>query len=561
MEEPFTKEEVLKAAKSLKQNKSCGMDNIKAEMIKHAPSSVHQLIADIYNKTAETGEFPEELIAGILTPLQKPGKTKGPPENLRPIILLSVLRKILTIILLSRTWDRLKTKIPPNQAAYQGGRSTTEQVYAIKTICEKAITCSDYNFHLLLLDMSKAFDTVLRDKLLERLETVLCHDELHILSILTNKPTLRVRVDKNEAEPFQTHLGIMQGDCLSAVLFIFYLAECLSEENNLTEDLKFERNKNKNHSYNVDPQYADDTTFGGVGEEGRERLEKIEEKIPKQLAKYNLQSNESKKEKYQIPKPPPDPEPPPTWEELEAHKNDKPLWSDLDYLINFQPPPKIDKTPDWKKCKLLGSCLDTATDIERRKCLTLQSMKNLETMLLSKHLSIKMKMRLFNTFLSSIMLYNSELWTLNNKLEKVIDVFQRKILRKILKFRWPKKISNEKLYHITKTEPWSITIQRRRMKWTGHLLRLPINTPARLSTIEALKPAKKNRGRPPLTWHKLIESDVKKLGFIETEQRESTESIFYKLENLAKDRLVYTERLNRCMPRKERLCASAEEQF
>ena len=151
--------------------------------------------------------------------------------------------------------------------------------------------------------------------------------------------------------------------------------------------------------------------------------------------------------------------------------------------------------------------------------------------------------------------------TLNNKLEKVIDVFQRKILRKILKFRWPKKISNEKLYHITKTEPWSITIQRRRMKWTGHLLRLPINTPARLSTIEALKPAKKNRGRPPLTWHKLIESDVKKLGFIETEQRESTESIFYKLENLAKDRLVYTERLNRCMPRKERLCASAEEQF
>ena len=189
----------------------------------------------------------------------------------------------------------------------------------------------------------------------------------------------------------------------------------------------------------------------------------------------------------------------------------KPLWSDLDYLINYKTTPKEDKTPDWKKCKLLGSCLDTKTDIERRKCLTIQSMKNIEILLLSKHLSLKMKMRLFNTFLSSIMLYNSELWTLNNKLEKVIDVFQRKLLRKILKFRWPKKISNEKLYHITKTEPWSTTIQRRRMKWTGHLLRLPINTPARLSTTEALKPAKKNRGRPPLTWHKLIESDVKKL--------------------------------------------------
>ena len=116
-------------------------------------------------------------------------------------------------------------------------------------------------------------------------------------------------------------------------------------------------------------------------------------------------------------------------------------------------------------------------------------------------------------------------------------------------------------YHITKTEPWSTTIQRRRMKWTGHLLRLSINTPARLSTTEALKPAKKNRGRPPLTWHKLIESDVKKLGFMETKQGENTESIFNRLEELAKDRTVYIQRLNCCMPRKVRLCASAEEQL
>ena len=50
------------------------MDNIKAELIKNAPSNVHQMIADIYNEAAETGEFPEELIAGMLTPLQKPGK-------------------------------------------------------------------------------------------------------------------------------------------------------------------------------------------------------------------------------------------------------------------------------------------------------------------------------------------------------------------------------------------------------------------------------------------------------------------------------------------------------
>ena len=38
-------------------------------------------MADIYNKAAETEEFLEELVEGILTPLKKPGKSRGPPES------------------------------------------------------------------------------------------------------------------------------------------------------------------------------------------------------------------------------------------------------------------------------------------------------------------------------------------------------------------------------------------------------------------------------------------------------------------------------------------------
>ncbi len=136
---PFTANEIEKAARSLKNNKSTGIDNIKAELIKYAPNNVHKLIADIYNETARSGDYPEELVAGILTPIQKPGKIKGPPENLRPIILLSILRKLLTISLLKRIWTRVKDKIPINQAAYQPGRSTTEQVFAIKVLCEKPL--------------------------------------------------------------------------------------------------------------------------------------------------------------------------------------------------------------------------------------------------------------------------------------------------------------------------------------------------------------------------------------------------------------------------------------
>ena len=45
--------------------------------------------------------------------------------------------------------------------------------------------------------------------------------------------------------------------------------------------------------------------------------------------------------------------------------------------------------------------------------------------------------------------------------------------------QWPHKISNNKLYKITRTKPLSITIIERRWKLLGHILRLPADCAAR----------------------------------------------------------------------------------
>ncbi len=83
---PFTSEEISKAVRKLKNNKSSGIDEISAELIKHSPEIIHQKIADIFNEIARTGEVPEEIIMGILGPLPKPGKPRGPLGNLRPVV-------------------------------------------------------------------------------------------------------------------------------------------------------------------------------------------------------------------------------------------------------------------------------------------------------------------------------------------------------------------------------------------------------------------------------------------------------------------------------------------
>ena len=170
----------------MRNNRSAGDDQIKAEMFKSAPDILHELLADIYNNISETGENPPELTLVIITPIQKPGKVKGPAQNLLPITFLSMIRKVLAVCIKKCIVDKVDAEIPPSQAAYRAGRSTTERVFAAKVLVEKTITSANYPIHLLMLDMSKAFDTVNRSTLMQELAKVLNPDKLHIINVLTN---------------------------------------------------------------------------------------------------------------------------------------------------------------------------------------------------------------------------------------------------------------------------------------------------------------------------------------------------------------------------------------
>lgn len=517
---PFTKEEIGKATRSMKNGKSAGIDDLNAEFIKYATADIHEEIANIYNTIAETGEFPEELITGILTPLPKPGKKKGPPENLRPIILLSVLRKILAICLIRRTWEKLSSRIPLEQAAYQPGRSTTEQVLAVKLLAEKAIISQNYEIYLLLLDMSKAFDTVNRKILFEKLELVLDPDELHLLDVLVNDVKIRVRVEDKLSQEIITNTGIAQGDCLSAVLFIYYLAAALTpeappllEDHNyaLPSEAEIRPDHLKDHKYyvlkqdhiEIAPKYADDITWITTA---RQKIEQVKETVPSKLKAYNLQINETKTEEYNIPN-------------------------------------KQNSTP-WQECKLLGSLIETVNDINRRKALTISVMKKYNYIFKSRRISNDYKIRVFKSYAGSVFLYNSEIWSLTSTLEKKIDAFQRRQLRFAINNIWPRKLSNEQLYKLTNTEAWSITIKRRRLNWIGHMMRLHPETPVRIALKEHLRYTKRKKGRPTNTWVQTVTKDLKNINKIRSRD---PIGIFKELEKLCADRRQWRDIVRHAM--------------
>ena len=151
--------------------------------------------------------------------MQKPGKPKGPVQNVLPIMLLSMIRKVLAICMKKLIVDKLNVELPPFQAAYRAGRSTTEHVFATKVLVGKAITLANYPIHLLMLDMSKAFDTVNRSTLMQELTKVLDPDELHLINVITNTQ-LKIRCRNEKSNAFEKDTGVLQGDCVSANLYI-----------------------------------------------------------------------------------------------------------------------------------------------------------------------------------------------------------------------------------------------------------------------------------------------------------------------------------------------------
>ena len=295
------------------------------------------------------------------------------------------------------------------------------------------------------------------------------------------------------AKLFESRIGSPQGDAASALFFIIYLAVSLkiaekrrkSTENKALQVIS-EHNYAKtpsNDDFCLDQQYADDISWGSTKEKDLQSIEKV---VPEVLKERNLLVNESKTEKYKISR---------------------------------------NSEQDWKECKLVGSKLGTEEDIKYRKTLANKAICDLKPILQNQKTSKECKIQVFKALVESIFLYNTEIWGLTQKQENEIDVFQRQLLRRIFGFRytedkknWP---SNQKLYEITGTKPWSTTIAKRRLSFFGHVCRLPEDSPAPKALKEALRPVKKPRGKSKNTYLATLKKQLKLKGFntIEKAQR------------------------------------------
>ena len=110
------------------------------------------------------------------------------------------------------------------------------------------------------------------------------------------------------------------------------------------------------------------------------------------------------------------------------------------------------------------------------------------------------RIALYSALVLPILPYNCETRGVAQSVLTRLDVFHRKQLLRLLGLYYPARVTNDQLYKRARSSPLSITIQQRRIRMMGHVLRLDSDTPPQKSMLQYFSTdAKGRRGRPKLT--------------------------------------------------------------
>ena len=220
------REEVEAAVKSLKKGKSAGVDNIPSELVQVGREAMIDMLLIICNKIWQTGEWPTPWTQSLIITLPKKGNLQL-CQNCRTINLISHPRKVMLRILLNRLKPQAE-EIIKEWAGFRAGRSTTEQIFNLRILCEKYLQHQQSLYHV-FVNFKKAFDRVWHAALWATMRLYNINDNLiRTIECLYNKASSTVYHDNNLGEWFQTTIGVCQGCLLSPNVFNIFLERIMA---------------------------------------------------------------------------------------------------------------------------------------------------------------------------------------------------------------------------------------------------------------------------------------------------------------------------------------------
>ena len=315
-------------------------------------------------------------------------------------------------IILNRLNPQAEKIIAEEQAGFRPGRSTTEQIFNLRILCEKYNQHQQDLYHV-FIDFKEAFDRVWHEALWATMKIFNINSNIiKVIESLYNKATSAVFFNNNIGEWFRTTVGVRQGCLLSPTLFNIFL-----------ERIMIDALEHHEGSVSIGGKTITNLRFA----DDIDGIAGAEQELRNLISGLNNTSN-----KYGM--------------EISAEKTkvmtNNPNGFVNDIMINNK---KLEPVNSFKYLGAIISDEGSKPEILSRIAQTTAALAKLRPIWNNKNISASSKIRLMRSLVMAIFLYACESWTLKSELEKKIQAMEMRCFRRLLGISFKDHITNEEV--------------------------------------------------------------------------------------------------------------------
>ena len=216
----ITNDEVCRAVKGMKNGKAAGPGGLQIELVKTAPTAVHEVLARLFNKCLQGEDIPQDWKKAHITSIYKKGDRRK-CENYSGISITSSIGRLYGRVIKMRLEGILQNA--EEQSGFCAGRSCIDNSFCLKHLSEKSISYGQ-DTCLTFVDLRKAYDTVPINKLWNVMR-VAGINETYVKAVkhFYENNVSAIKIGNRVSGYFQVTRGLRQGCAMAPTLFKIYI--------------------------------------------------------------------------------------------------------------------------------------------------------------------------------------------------------------------------------------------------------------------------------------------------------------------------------------------------
>ena len=217
-------ESIVTKFKSINARKAAGYDCINPDGVKMCSRELAHPMMKIVNNAFLSNTFPGDMKKSEITPIFKKSDHMR-KENYRPVNLITVFAKVFESIIADQIGSFMSDHISEKLGAYRKGHGCSQVLSLAVNSWKWSLDKNEY-VGALLMDLSKAFDSIPHDLLLCKMYAYgFSKNACKFLFSYLCQRQQRVKIKSSRSEWKLMKRGIPQGSCLGPLLFNLFLSD------------------------------------------------------------------------------------------------------------------------------------------------------------------------------------------------------------------------------------------------------------------------------------------------------------------------------------------------